>query len=104
MKEEFWTDRQVTEFFEIEDTFLAKLEQEEIVCPVCRKRPPSRVYPTGELEKVRLAKILVEDMGVNLAGVDVILRMRRNMIEMRKQFDDILEALARDLRESLKNP
>jgi len=37
MKEEFWTDRQVTEFFEIEDTFLAKLEQEEIVCPVAAK-------------------------------------------------------------------
>ena len=104
MKEEFWTVRQVTQFFEIEDAFLDRLEQEEIVCPICRQGPPSKLYPPGEVEKVRVAKILVEDMGVNLAGVEVILQMRRNMLQMRKQFDDILEALARDLRKSLKNP
>lgn len=104
MKEEFWTVTQVTQFFQIEDAFLDSLEEEEIVCPICREAPPSKVYPPGELEKVRVAKILVEDMGVNLAGVEVILQMRRRMIEMRKQFDDILEALAQDLRETLKNP
>jgi MerR family transcriptional regulator/heat shock protein HspR len=42
----------------------------------------------------------VEDLGVNLAGVDVILDMRRKMIEMRRQFDAILEDLANRFRES----
>ena len=41
-------------------------------------------------------------MDVNLAGVEVILRMRQMMFDMRKQFDVILEDLAQQLREKLK--
>jgi MerR family transcriptional regulator/heat shock protein HspR len=41
-------------------------------------------------------------MGVNLAGVEVILRMRQNMFEMRKQFDTILEELAKNVNDTLK--
>jgi len=103
MKKESWTITQVIDFFQIDETFLCELEDEEIVCPTCGDDRSSKLFPPGELEKVRLAKVLVEEMGVNLAGVDVILRMRQNMIEMRRQFDGILEALAKDLRQSLKD-
>ena len=102
MKKDLWTVTQIVEFFEIDEAFLCQLEEEDIVCPTCGDDPSSKVFPLKELEKVRLAKILVDEMGVNLAGVDVILRMRRNMIAMRKQFDGILEALAKDLRETLR--
>jgi len=102
MKKESWTVTQVVDFFHIDETFLCELEDEEIVCPACSKDPSSKLFPPSELEKVRLAKILVEEMGVNLAGVDVVLRMRQNMLEMRRQFDGILEALAEDLRKSMK--
>ena len=54
------------------------------------------------MERLRIAKILVEDMGVNIAGVEVILRMRQNMFEMRRQFDKILEDFARQIQETLK--
>ena len=43
----------------------------------------------------------MEEMDVNLPGVEVILRMRQNMIDMRRQFDDILEDLARELRKRI---
>ncbi len=44
-------------------------------------------------------------MGVNLAGVEVILRMRQSMIEMRRQFDSILEDLAQELQDAFReNP
>ena len=43
----------------------------------------------------------LEEMGVKVAGVEIILRMRRMMFEMRKQFDDILEDLARQVRERM---
>lgn len=101
MKKESWTVTQVVDFFRIDETFLCELEDEDIVCPACSEDPSSKLFPPSELEKVRLAKILVEDMGVNLAGVDIILRMRQNMVEMRRQFDGILEALAEDLRKSM---
>jgi MerR family transcriptional regulator/heat shock protein HspR len=101
MTNRFWTAIEVSEFFQVEERFLTDLEEEEIICPVYRKETPVKVLLNEDLEKVRLAKILVEEMGVNLAGVEVILRMRQSMLEMRKQFDDILEDLAGRLRRAL---
>ncbi|MGD2127620.1 MAG: chaperone modulator CbpM [Desulfobacteraceae bacterium] len=98
MTKEFWTVREVVEFFEIEERFLIELEEEEVLCPICRDDSPTKLFSSTELEKLRLAKILIEDMGVNLPGVEVILRMRQTMFEMRRQFDEILEDLARHLQ------
>ena len=98
MKKEFWTHTEVVEFFHVDEGFLSSLEEEELLCPVCREEPPTRVFPVQELEKLRLAKVLVEEMGVNLAGVEIILRMREMMFSMRKQFDEILEDLAGNLQ------
>jgi MerR family transcriptional regulator/heat shock protein HspR len=102
MNKEFWTKTEIVEFFQIKERFLVELEEEEIICPQCRDDPSERLFPPAEMEKLRLAKILVEDMGVNLAGVEVILRMRQNMIEMRNQFDAILEDLAQQLPETFR--
>jgi MerR family transcriptional regulator/heat shock protein HspR len=102
MAREFWTIKEVIEFFEVDERFLSELEDEELVCPLCRDDEPDKLFAAEELEKLRLAKILVEDMGVNLPGVDIILRMRQTMFEMRKQFDDILEDLAGNIQKRLE--
>ena len=102
MTKEFWTVTEVVELFKIEMRFLEDLEEEEVVRPVYRDDPPAKQFTERDLEKLRLAKILVEEMGVNLPGVEVILRMRQNMIEMRNQFDTILEDLAHYVREAFK--
>jgi MerR family transcriptional regulator/heat shock protein HspR len=102
MAKELWTVTEVLEFFEVEESFLKNLEEEEIVCPTCNAGLSTRQFDTHELEKLRLAKILMEEMEVNLSGVEVILQMRRNIIEMRRQFDAILEDLARELKESVR--
>ena len=102
MAKELWTVTEVLEFFQVEESFLRHLEKEDIVCPTCHEGLSARLFHIKELEKLRVAKILVEDMDVNLSGVEVILQMRKNMIEMRRQFDAILEDLARQMQQTLK--
>ena len=102
MTKEFWTVTEVVEIFEVDEGFLAELEEEEVLCPLCRDDPPAKLFSSTELEKLRLAKLLIDDMGVNLPGVEIILRMRQSIYEMRRQFDDILEDLAERLRETLE--
>jgi MerR family transcriptional regulator/heat shock protein HspR len=103
MAKEFWTITEVVELLEVEESFLLELEEEEVICPVCSEEPPKKLFRTSDLERLRLAKALVEDMGVNLAGVEVILRMRQNMVQMRRQFDAILEDLAQEIQETLRH-
>ena len=102
MAKEFWTVSEVVEIFQIDEHLLAELEEEEILCPTCREDRSLKLFSSSELEKLRLIKILVEDMEVNVPGVEIILRMRQSMIEMRRQFDAILEDLARHLQERSK--
>ena len=102
MNKQFWSVTEIIESFEIDEVFLVNLEKEEIVCPTCNKEAQPKLFTASDMEKIRLAKILIEDMGVNLAGVEVILRMRQNMFEMRKQFDTILEELAKNVNDTLQ--
>ena len=98
MEKEFWTYSEVVEIFQMEESLLYELEEEEVICPTCREGSSAKVFSSGDLENLRLAKILMEEMGLNLPGVEVVLRMRQSMIEMRRQFDDILEDLARQIK------
>ena len=75
MPEESWTINEVVECFQLEERFTKTLEDEEIICSSYLETTSTKVFTAIEVEKLRLAKTLVEDMGVNLAGVEVVLRM-----------------------------
>jgi MerR family transcriptional regulator/heat shock protein HspR len=102
MIKKFWSVTEVVEFFQVNEAFLNNLEKEDIVCPSCREDLSGKSFSVAEMEKIRLAKILMDEMDVNLAGVEVILQMRKSMIAMRKQFDAILEDLAQEMEKNLK--
>lgn len=64
-----------------------------------------KALPSDQLDRLEMIVRIQKDLGVNLAGIDVILEMRRKMIQMRKEVDEILEFIrdrvSRDLREML---
>ena len=45
----------------------------------------------------RVARVLLRDLDVNLAGVEVILRMRTEMLALRAQFTEVLTNLRREV-------
>jgi len=64
-----------------------------------------KALPSEQVERLEMILRLQRDLGVNLPGIDVILEMRRKMIQMRREVDEILEFIrdrvSRDLREML---
>lgn len=102
MKQEFWKLTEIVEQFQIDKGFLDELEEEEIICPTCREDSKEKFFSSVDMERLRLARILFEEMDVNLPGIEVILQMRQNLMDMRKQFDEILEDLASRLKEKLR--
>ncbi len=102
MKQEFWKLTEIVEQFQIDKGFLDELEEEEIICPTCREDSKEKFFSSVDLDRLRLARILFEEMDVNLPGIEVILQMRQNLMDMRKQFDEILEDLASRLKEKLR--
>jgi MerR family transcriptional regulator, heat shock protein HspR len=62
-----------------------------------RSRGNIRLYSESDIAYVRQLKKLMDDLGVNLAGVEVILRMAKSMDTMQHRIDD-LEAEVNQLR------
>jgi len=64
-----------------------------------------KALPSDQLDRIEMILRLQNDLSINLAGIDVILEMRGKMLQMRKEVDDILEFIRRqissDLREML---
>ena len=59
-----------------------------------RTRGNIRMYSQADVARLRTVQRLITDLGVNLAGVEVILRMREKMQEM----EDEMERLRRELQ------
>ena len=50
----------------------------------------TRMYSAEDVEELARLLRLTRDLGVNLAGVEIIIKMRRRMIDMQKQIEDLL--------------
>jgi len=57
-----------------------------------------RLYSDSDIVLLRRAKTLMGDLGVNLAGIEVILRMLERMVELQNRLEET-EAELRSLRE-----
>jgi MerR family transcriptional regulator/heat shock protein HspR len=63
-----------------------------------RSRGNIRLYSSSDIALLRRAKTLMSDLGVNLAGIEVILRMLERIAELQNRLEDT-EVELRSLRE-----
>ncbi|MGQ9733241.1 MAG: heat shock protein transcriptional repressor HspR [Candidatus Zipacnadales bacterium] len=76
---------------------LRMYEREGLVSPYRSKRN-LRLYSDEDIERIRMIKRLTQELGVNLAGVEVILEL----LEKIDQQQNEIERLQRELREERK--
>jgi len=87
---------EVTKICGVDIKFVQRLEREKVIYPIVRRR--QKLYPLDQVDRVRVARLLIEEMGVNLPGAEVALHMREQMIAMQRQFNELLRLLGRELR------
>lgn len=83
MNKKFFRLADVIEACDVSAEFIQTLEEENLIKPVRRRR--LKLYPIDQVDRVRVANILVGEMGVNLAGVEVALHMRDQIIRMQRE-------------------
>src|SRR3972149_8200483 len=75
-------------------------EREGLVAPK-RSQGNTRLYSHRDVEKVKLIIHLTRELGVNLAGVEVILNMRLQMEEMQHEMEGLIGYLREELRKEI---
>jgi MerR family transcriptional regulator/heat shock protein HspR len=58
-----------------------------------RSRGNIRLYSESDIAQLRRVKTLMDDLGVNLAGVEVIMRMVQRMLELQNQLQEMKSEL-----------
>jgi MerR family transcriptional regulator/heat shock protein HspR len=79
----------VAEQYGVHQQTLRLYEREGLIKP-SRSEKGTRYYTEEDIERLELILSLTRDMGVNLAGVSVILNMRERMEQMQREFENFL--------------
>ena len=86
----------VAERYEIHPQTLRLYEREGLLQP-SRSDGNTSLYTDEDLERLEVILHLTRDLGVNLAGVEIILNMREKMAEMQTQIEEFVTTLNREL-------
>ena len=87
-----YTISAVAELYDIHPQTLRLYEREGLLTP-SRSVGNTRLYEDSDLERLEIILSLTRELGVNLAGVEIILNMRSKMDEMRREFERFFEYL-----------
>ena len=86
----------IAEQYDIHPQTLRLYEREGLLKP-SRSEGNTRLYTQEDVERLEVILHLTRDLGVNLAGVEIILNMREKMSEMQSQIQEFVATLNREL-------
>ena len=85
----------VAETYGIHPQTLRLYEREGLLKP-SRSEGNTRLYIQEDLERLEVILNLTRDLGVNLAGVEVVLNMRQRMEEMQREMQEFIDYIERE--------
>lgn len=86
----------VAELYKLHPQTLRLYERVGLLKP-SRSQGNTRLYTDSDLERLEVILTLARDMGVNLAGIEIILNMREKMIEMEQQMGEFAQVVQQEL-------
>lgn len=84
MEKQFYTIKVAAELCGMHEQSLRMYERRGLIAPQ-RSSGNIRRFSDEDVEQIRFIKRLVDDLGVNLAGVEVILHMRDQLIQAQRE-------------------
>jgi MerR family transcriptional regulator/heat shock protein HspR len=85
----------VAEMYRIHPQTLRLYEKEGLLAP-SRSTGNTRLYSADDLKRLEIILNLIRDLGVNLAGVEVVLNMRDKIERIEAEVSDFLDYVRRE--------
>ncbi len=82
----------VASMLNIHPQTLRQYEREGLITP-SRTEGRIRLYSQRDIDRMKLILRLTRDLGVNIAGIDIILRLKEQMEEMENEIESLKEKL-----------
>ncbi len=91
----------VSELYKLHPQTLRLYERVGLLKP-SRSQGNTRLYTDADLERLEVILTLTREMGVNLAGIEIILNMREKMAEMQHQMESFTSFVQQELSRGLR--
>jgi MerR family transcriptional regulator/heat shock protein HspR len=88
MRERYFTIKAAAELCGLHEQSLRMYERRGLIAPQ-RSAGNIRRFSDDDIEHIRFIKRLVDDLGVNLAGVEVILHLRQQLLEAQGELETL---------------
>jgi MerR family transcriptional regulator/heat shock protein HspR len=88
----------VARMFDVHPQTLRLYEREELLMP-SRSEGNTRLYSDEDLKQLKIILNLTRDLGVNLAGVEVVLNMRQKIERIEAEVNEFLEYIRKEFFE-----
>ncbi|MDA8164436.1 MAG: MerR family transcriptional regulator [Desulfobacteraceae bacterium] len=98
-EKQYYTIREVTRIFGVSERIIYRIEEEGLV-RASRDEGSRRRFTPEDLEQIRLIVELSRELGVNWAGIEVILHMRERMLALQREMREIFDQLPREMKDS----
>jgi MerR family transcriptional regulator, heat shock protein HspR len=92
----------VAELYKLHPQTLRLYERVGLLKP-SRSEGNTRLYTDSDLERLEVILTLTREMGVNLAGIEIILNMREKMAEMQHQMEAFTSFVQQELSRGLRS-
>src|SRR5713226_6758681 len=92
----------VAELYKLHPQTLRLYERVGLLKP-SRSDGNTRLYTDADLERLEVILTLTREMGVNLAGIEIILNMREKMAEMQHQMESFTSYVQQELSRGLRS-
>jgi MerR family transcriptional regulator/heat shock protein HspR len=92
----------VAELYKLHPQTLRLYERVGLLKP-SRSDGNTRLYTDSDLERLEVILTLTREMGVNLAGIEIILNMREKMAEMQHQMEAFTSFVQTELARGMRS-
>ena len=93
----------VAELYHLHPQTLRLYERVGLLKP-SRSQGNTRLYTDGDLERLEVILNLTRELGVNLAGIEIILNMRDKMSEMQSQMEAFIKFVRDEMARGFAAP
>ncbi len=91
----------VSKLLNVHPQTLRLYEREGFIQPMRAKK--QRIYSESDIERLNLILQLTRELGVNRAGVDIILRMRHRMEVLQQEMEEMMGHLENEIRKDFRD-
>ena len=94
MARKYFRITEVIKICGVDEEFVQRLERDKVIRTLIRRN--RKLYSLDQVDRVRVARLLIEEMGVNLEGVEVALQMREQIIALQRHVRELFRRLSRE--------